>query len=149
MTKPIHKSNAPNWEKFAAEGSEASHQILLFNWAASTEVRQLYPDVQWLFHIPNGGSRNKAEAGKLRAMGTKRGIPDICLPIQRSEYSGLWIELKKPASHGNAKEGNITPEQRSWIDHLKNQGYGVAVCVGWEAARDCIVSYLNYNGSDK
>lgn len=145
MTKPIRRSNAPDWEKYALDGSEDAHQIALFGYFAQPEVRELYPDTQWLFHIPNGGSRHKAEAGKLRAMGVKRGVPDICLPVRRGKFAGLWIELKKPANP-NKRAGRTSSEQDTWITHLREQGFGAAVCEGWHVARDMIISYLNYKG---
>ena len=46
-----------------AKRSEDTEQINVTSWAAWNE-RQ-YPELKWLHHIPNGGSRNKAEAVKL------------------------------------------------------------------------------------
>lgn len=53
--------------------SEDTEQMLLMDWAAGAESR--YPELRWLHHIPNGGSRNGAEAAKLRRMGVKRAYP--------------------------------------------------------------------------
>ena len=50
--------------------SEDTEQINAASWAAWNE-RQ-YPELKWLHHIPNGGSRNKAEAVKLKQMGVKQ-----------------------------------------------------------------------------
>ena len=50
-----------------AKRSEDTEQINVASWAAWNE-RQ-YPELKWLHHIPNGGSRNKAEAVKLKQMG--------------------------------------------------------------------------------
>ena len=47
-----------------AKRSEDTEQINVASWAAWNE-RQ-YPELKWLHHIPNGGSRNKAEAVKLK-----------------------------------------------------------------------------------
>ena len=33
-------------------------------------------DLVW-FHPANGGARNKAEAGRFRAMGVRAGVPDL------------------------------------------------------------------------
>lgn len=49
-----------------------------------------------LHHIPNGGARSKATAGRLKAEGVKAGIPDICLPVPKNGYGALYIELKVP-----------------------------------------------------
>jgi hypothetical protein len=65
-----------------------------------------------LFAIPNGGARHKAIAGKLRAEGVRAGVPDICLPVPRGEYHGLFIELKRP------KGGHVSEEQEAWISEV-------------------------------
>lgn len=44
--------------------------------------------------LPEWGSRNKAEAVKLKQMGVKAGIPDLCLPVPMGMYNGLYIEMK-------------------------------------------------------
>lgn len=89
-----------------------------------------------LYHIPNGGSRGKAEAGRFKAEGVKSGVPDICLPVARGEYHGLYIELKR------RQGGRLSVNQRIWIDELRRQGYCATVCNGWEEAVAVIVAYL-------
>lgn len=89
-----------------------------------------------LYHIPNGGSRGKAEAGRFKAEGVKSGVPDICLPVARGEYHGLYIELKR------RQGGRLSVNQRIWIDELIKQRYRAVVCYGWEQAANEIVSYL-------
>ena len=128
----------------AKSGSEDSHQSALFCWAQLNKNE--YPELQWMFAIPNGGWRDKRTAGKLKATGVKAGVPDICLPIKRGQFSGLWIELKAPAAIVNGKiiklAGKATPEQKVWIDMLRCQGYDAVICVGWEQARDLLIGYL-------
>lgn len=46
------------------------------------------------FHIPNGGSRNKAEAANLKRQGVKAGAPDLCVPVPSGSKHGLFIEMK-------------------------------------------------------
>lgn len=114
--------------------SEHSEQCALFEWAA-IKSRQI-PDLEYLFAIPNGGWRHKATAGRLRAEGLKAGVPDIFLPVPRSDYAGLWIEMK----WGSNKP---TRSQRRWLDFLAGQGYYTAVCWNWEDARDEVLRYLD------
>lgn len=47
-------------------------------------------DAVW-FHTPNAGKRRKGAAGRLKAMGMKAGVPDICI-IYRGR--AFFIELK-------------------------------------------------------
>lgn len=119
-------------EQLCKSGTEAGHQAALFCWAASSGI----PELKWLFHIPNGGSRHIAEATKLKAMGVKRGVPDIFLPVRAKSFIGLWIELKKPI------KGIVSNEQDEWLDYLAKQGYATRVCFGWMEARDCLLEYL-------
>lgn len=113
--------------------SEAQEQTALFQWAML--ARQKYPQLELLHHIPNGGKRDKREAGALKRQGVKAGVPDICLPVPRNNYHGLYIELKV----GKNKTSKF---QNEWIENLREQGYCVEVCYGWNAARDVIEKYL-------
>ena len=129
-------------EQLAANGSEDGHQLALMCWCALNQDQ--YPELKWLFAIPNGGSRHIAEATKLRAMGVKDGVPDLCLPVKRGSWSALYIELKKPAKD-KKKSGKTSNEQNEWITFLQSQGFGAIVCYGWENARDTLIAYLNYD----
>ena len=126
-------------EQLARSGSESGHQAALFCWAALSGI----PELKWLFHIPNGGSRHIAEATKLKAMGTKRGVPDIFLPVRTINFIGMWIELKKPIKGiSRARRGITSSEQDEWLDYLSKQGYATRVAFGWESARDSLLEYL-------
>ena len=113
--------------------SEAQEQKLLFQWAQYS--RQMFPELELLFHVPNGGRRVGREAASLKKQGVKAGVPDLILPVARGEYFGLYIELKvgtnKPKEH-----------QLKWIEQLKEQGYFVEVCYGWLEASEVIKNYL-------
>lgn len=82
---------------------ESGHQEALFSWAAyRTEIM---PELQYMYHVPNGGKRDKATAAVLKRQGVKAGVPDIMLPAARAEYHGLYIELK-------AGENTTTKKQK-------------------------------------
>lgn len=113
---------------------EAMEQEALFSWAE--HMQYSIPDLALLYHIPNGGKRNRAEAARLKRQGVKAGVPDIHLPVARGGYHGLYIELK-------ANEKNKPTEKQSgWIRELREQGYAAEVCVGWDAARETILKYI-------
>lgn len=112
---------------------EAADQETLFQWAALND--NTYPELSLLYHIPNGGSRNKIEAANLKRQGVKAGVPDICLPVARGKYHGLYIELK----HGKNK---LSDNQKIWLKRLQNQGYLAICCYGWEEAARAIEKYL-------
>lgn len=132
-------------ERLAASGTEDGHQKALFCWASSWRIQEIYPDLRWMFHIPNGGHRHKAVALELKAMGTKKGVQDICLPIRRGDFAALWIELKIP-KQGTKRAGRLREEQTPWRDHMRSQGHAACVCRGWEEARRMIIDYLEWKG---
>jgi len=112
---------------------ESEEQQALFQWAEY--ARKQYPELTLLYHIPNGGRRDKLEAARLKREGVKAGVPDLCLPVARGGYHGLYIELK-------AGKNTATPLQRQWIAALEMQGYAAAVCTGWPEAKKVIEDYL-------
>jgi hypothetical protein len=114
--------------------TEAQEQIALFEWAQLQSGK--HPELSLLYHIPNGGSRHPAEARNLKAQGVKAGVPDICLPVPRGGCHALYIELKR------YKGSVVSPEQTDWMNALKDQGYAVALCYGWEVAVEVILGYL-------
>lgn len=115
------------------KSSESEEQIGLFQWASYNE--HTYPELRLMFHIPNGRYRTKTTAAWLKREGVKSGVPDICLPVARGGYHGLYIELK-------ANKNRTTDNQDQWIADLTAEGYFATTCCGWEAAVKIIKSYL-------
>lgn len=113
--------------------TEHQEQVALFQWAGISE--RAYPELALLHAVPNGGSRHPAEAKNLKAAGVKPGVPDICLPVPRGKYHGLYIELK-------SQKGRPSEFQEEWISRLNQQGYMAVCCHGFEEARSAIMSYL-------
>lgn len=120
---------------------EAADQRALFYWMWAN--RGKHKALSLAYAIPNGGLRNKAVAGKLKAEGVKSGVPDICLPwpMHGSQwphgqgYGALYIELK----HGDNKP---TEEQKWWMTELNAAGNLAVVCYGWESAARMVCKYL-------
>lgn len=78
-------------------------------------------------HIPLGGLRDKKEAARLRAIGTKRGVPDFL--IFDAGARGVAVEMKRE------KGGRVSEDQRRWLDLLSRLGWITFVARG---ARDAI-----------
>lgn len=93
---------------------ESGHQEALFSWAAYRTG--LMPELQYMYHVPNGGKRDAATAVALKRQGVKAGVPDIMLPAARAGYHGLYIELK-------AGKNTTTKKQKEWLEYLRQQGY--------------------------
>ena len=113
--------------------TEDEEQIWLFSWAKLNSGK--WPELELMHHIPNGGKRSKTEAARFKAMGVKRGVSDIFLPVARGGFHGLYIELK-------AKDGKVESAQKDWIESVRKQGYCGAVCFGGGLAADLIQKYL-------
>lgn len=118
--------------------TEGEEQATLFSWASMMSHKR--PELQLLFHIPNGGRRSKSEAARFKAEGVKPGVPDLFLPVARGPYHGLFIELKRQ------KGGTISPAQHRWGRSLTAQGFLATVCYGWKDAAALIEDYLDEKG---
>lgn len=120
---------------------EAQEQMWLFDWCRMASVK--WPVLDLLYHCPNGGSRNKIEAARLKAQGVKSGVPDLFLPAPVGKFHGLYIEMKR------RKGGTLSLEQKEWISRLREQGYRVEVCKGFQEAADLIEEYLGVTNERK
>lgn len=160
-------------DDIAKSGSEHSHQAALFAWCAIAHLHGFaianawadegipalkksprhdapdappsVPELAWYHAIPNGGSRGdtavsaRIQGGKMKAEGVKAGVVDTFLPVRRGSWPGLYIEMKKPGAITK-----VSAEQVAFMEFVKLQGYGVAVCDHWRKAADVLTSYLTY-----
>ncbi|QHG64326.1 VRR-NUC domain-containing protein [Pseudomonas putida] len=125
-----YKPKKPRAKRIDREGLEQA--------ALMAEIKLRYPEVfANLHHTPNGGYRGKAEAGRLKAQGTKAGIPDLQLTMARGGYFGLFIEFK-----ATVKPAAVSLEQQACIGRLNEQGYLAVVCRGHFDAMECLRAYL-------
>ena len=129
----------------AVTPTEEQEQVAFASWLDWTRV-------VWC-HVPNGGDRHAAVAGKLRAAGTKAGVPDCLIfdrpacdcalggsgVLVRHEPSchhlarGVAVELKRRAAKGRAK-GVLSSHQAMWHQLLAERGWLVFVCYGADEA---------------
>lgn len=114
--------------------TESQIQIMIFDWASFQKGK--YPELELMFHVPNGGSRHVLEAVNLKKQGVKSGVPDIVLPAPKGKYHGLYLELKA------TKKNKPSDNQKWWIEELNNQGYKAEVAYGFDEAIQVITSYL-------
>lgn len=128
--------NRPNRRRRNESPLEAKEQEFLFRWAEDMAALK-WSELRLMYHVPNGGSRNKIEAANLKRQGVKAGVPDVCLPVPRGGYHGLYIEMKR-------RRGSVlSQDQREYIEALRQQGYRVEVCKGFHPAADLIEEYLS------
>lgn len=114
--------------------SEDTEQIAVVQWAQYNMNH--YPELKWLHHCPNGGSRNRLEAVKLKQMGVKAGVSDLCLPYPKGIYCGLYVEMK---FGDNRQQGT----QKEFLADMAKAGHFVATCYSAEEAISVITEYLN------
>ena len=115
--------------------SEHTEQVRLFRIAGIWASQGIHPELELLHAIPMGGKRPISVAKRMKASGAKKGLLDMCLPVPRGGYHGLYLELK-------VKGGRLTKEQKWWIEKLREQGFRVEVCYGCQAALDVLMEYL-------
>lgn len=89
-----------------------------------------------VYHVPNGGYRNAREGARLKAQGVKPGVPDLCIPVARSGFHGLYIEMK-------TETGKPSKAQTKWINTLRDEGYCAYVCRDVDAAINLIDRYMS------
>lgn len=133
------KGRKRNMKMRYALRSEDTEQAAVISWAQWQQNRN--PELKLLYHCPNGGSRNKAEAAKLKQMGVLAGVPDLHLPVPKGIYSGLYIEMK----YG---EGRLEKTQREFLTAAAGYGCYAVCCYGAEEAIGIIREYLNLGAED-
>ena len=88
-------------------------------------VRRVVPDVQ-IWHVPNGGLRSKAEAGRLKWIGVLAGVYDLSLALPGGA-SAYW-ETKTPW-------GKLSAEQSEWRERMLGLGHHLALVRSIDDAR--------------
>lgn len=117
----------------AYQGKEHVFQTSLINCLKLLHGR--WPELQRLHAIPNGGGRSKAEAGRLKAEGVKKGVSDLSLPVARGRHHGLYMELKT---------AGVPPtyDQVKWLIGSHREGYRAVIVNDMHTALGVINAYL-------
>lgn len=116
--------------------TEHEEQSALLEWVDMFGVKT-YPELAYLYAVPNGGFRSKRTANELHSEGVRPGVPDLCLPVARHGFHGLYIEMKC-----HRKGSRLSEDQKRWINFLYAEGNFVAVCWDWIEAQSILVHYL-------
>ena len=117
-------------KEFVPKVSEHDIQVACINW-----FRYQYPKYL-IYAIPNGGARNIITAKKLKDEGVTAGVPDLHIPVAKSNYHWLYIEMK--SGKNKASEHQITV-----MEKLKNEGYLCAVCWNLNQFMGVVNDYFN------
>ena len=127
MISPTYQTNMNRIEEIA--------QAKVIKWSHRKAIRDQLPALRWLYHTPNGGLRNAVVAMQMVALGVKKGVPDLILPVAMSCFTGLVIEMKSDT-------GTTFKEQAEWMEHYKAQGWSVKLCRSAEEAHQVLCKYL-------
>lgn len=110
---------------------ESKHQQALISW-----FDLQHPTLsRLLIHVSNEGKRSKAEGGILKAMGLRKGVPDLFLMAPRGTFHGLIIEIKAPGK-------KPSDEQQEYIKLFNDQDYCTCWVDDWTEAKTIIENYL-------
>src|ERR1043165_1268822 len=95
-----------------------------------------YPQLARIYAVPNGGHRHPKVAVYMKAEGLRAGVLDICLPVPRDPWHGMYLEMK----FGRNK---LTAEQAAEMESLRKDNYFVPEpCYSWIEAARSIAWYL-------
>ena len=125
----------------AKSGSEEGHQRAVMQWAALNMTK--YPELRWLHHVPNGATLGSTKedrmirGAKMKAMGMKKGVFDLCLPVKKGDHSGLYLEMKKPGE--KIKKDS---EQEEFGKFVRTQGFIAMEADNYELAIKILETYL-------
>lgn len=92
-----------------------------------------------LFAIPNGGARNKIEAGIMKGEGVRAGVADLFLAIPKqglkNNYPGLFIEMK-------TETGRQTDTQKKFEKAVNSQGYFYFLCRSFDEFKPMVEFWI-------
>ena len=107
--------------------SEERIQYECYKWATDT-----YPQLLgYLFHVSNGGYRNKQEAAKFASIGVIGGIPDL-LCVWKGKLVGIEMKTEK---------GVLSKSQELIHAKWRAQGIEVVICRTLEQFKE-VIEYI-------
>lgn len=113
---------------------ETRLQIALVKWWSMEFSSLGCPSERLLFHVPNGGWRDKRSAAIFKAMGVRAGIPDLILAYPRPGFHILGIELKAGSSESANQQlmrGLLIGECRWWVGVVHDLASGQELIREW------------------
>lgn len=127
----VARANAKT-EKTKPRHIESSIQRNCFTW-----FRLQYPRLRLLlFAVPNGGFRNKREAGIMKAEGVTAGVADVILLKPSGGYASLCVEFK-------TEDGRQQPSQKEWQTAAEGAGNKYVIVRSFDAFKEEVENYLN------
>lgn len=100
--------------------------------------RLQFPDIALLlFAVPNGGARNKREAGILKGEGVTAGVSDMILLKPSGGFASLCIEFKTEDKGSTQRD-----TQKRWQEVAETAGNKYVICRSFDDFYREVRSYL-------
>lgn len=124
---------------------EGQEQAVLIRWLLGEKMReepvgQLYDAI---YHVPNGGQRNKKTASDLKRQGVKSGVSDMVVMDARGGWFGLYLEFKASPPH----TAPLADSQHDWLALAEARGYCAVLAVGLEEAKAVLREYASWTAT--
>ncbi|BCB06776.1 hypothetical protein HHSLTHF2_06660 [Vreelandella venusta] len=121
---------------------EGNEQAVLIRWLLGEKMRgepvgQLYDAI---YHVPNGGQRNKKTASDLKRQGVKAGVSDLPVRQARGGWHGLYLEFKATPP----RDAALAPSQFEWLEGSEYEGYCAVLARGLEEAKAVLREYASW-----
>lgn len=118
---------------------EFQHQCAFVSWCRLNAKNPDYPGIGLIHSSLNGVKMTKAQAMRAKRAGMLAGVPDLFLPVPAvyadgSARSGLFIEMK-------SENGRLPSHQERIHCALREQGFAVVVCYGFDDAVSAVKYY--------
>ena len=127
---------------FKPKRNDEEHQIQKSYFKILSLNENEFPELAYIFAIPNGGKRNIGVAVKMKREGVKRGVPDCQIPIAVKPFHGCFLETK-------TEKGTMSKEQKEYRLFLVNQGYEHIICRSCDELVTATQKYLNITLKNK
>jgi len=134
------------------DSQEYLHQCDFIKWCRLFKGPDCqYPDLDLIYATPNGAHVTEHQRRKLGREGMRKGVLDLCLPVPRGKFHGMYIEFKfigKRNKAGNiipSSVGTLTDEQIDFKSRVTRLGYHTIVAYTWHAAQDAVKEYYAPN----
>lgn len=121
---------------------EGNEQAVLIRWLLGEKMRgepagQLHDAI---YHVPNGGHRNKKTASDLKRQGVKTGVSDLPVRQARGGWHGLYLEFKATPP----RDAALSDSQFEWLEGSEYEGYCAVLARGLEEAKAVLREYASW-----
>ncbi len=115
--------------------TESNEQIAAMDW-----LRAQHPKIaEHTLHIGNERKATYYAGYIMKRMGVLKGASDLFMAWPCGGFHGLFIEVK-------SKIGRPSPEQKAFLERMRNVGYRAEICYGADEVISTIKDYLSYQG---